>query len=78
MWIHLALVYPFCLLNSISPYDYVFILFWWTFRMFGYLLWEAFQLGEAMHASPVHVFEDLSMLCATNGIAGLKEHPFQI
>ena len=46
--------------------------------MFGYLHWEAFQLGEAMHTSPVHVFEDLSMLCTTNGIAGLKEHPFQI
>lgn len=46
--------------------------------MFGYLHWEAFQLGEAMHTSPVHVFEDLSMLCTTCVIAGLKEHPFQI
>lgn len=29
-----------------------------------------------MHTSPVHVFEDLSMLCTTNGIAALKEYPF--
>ena len=26
VWIHLALVDSFCLLNSISSYDYVFIL----------------------------------------------------
>ena len=26
VWIHLALVYSFCLMNSISSYDYVFIL----------------------------------------------------
>lgn len=29
-----------------------------------------------MHTSPVHVFEDLPMLCITNRIAGLKEYPF--